>query len=243
MTVHDGHIHVRPRSVVDALIASRGLHTSRSRSCSSLMPAGIGGHQPTNRVMVLSSMEGFCREMQSTMIYSENSPATSSLHARFLSSCKRSECPSVVPSSQKSHVPSRSFADSVPTPQHMDSSGDSPTTPRPTTPSDLFGDPCAASFPTSTSDDPSTAPFPTLNSSFSKIHFAVLSNDSFASTISSGPSTSVDSSSLFRLQDELATTWGALRAPSSASLTTMLHLGELESVTMFSGGTFTPQYG
>ena len=267
MTIHDSHALADSSSVVAALMEARHLHTSRSSLCSSSKfkksQSGISTNQPTKRVMVLSSMEGLCREKQSTMIYSENSPATSSLHARFLSSCKRSECPSDVQSFQKTHVPSRSFADrsecpsdvqsfqkthvppssfadSVSNPQYFSTSVPSPGG-APSPPA--YRSDFSPTISSATSDDPSTASFPTLNSSFSKIHFAVLSNDSFASTISSGPSTSVDSSSLFRLQDEHATTGGTLRAPSSASLTTMLHLGELESVTMFSGGTFTPQYG
>ena len=112
-------------------------------------------------------------------------------HVPSRSFADRSECPSDVQSFQKTHVPPSSFADSVSNPQYFSTSVPSPGG-APSPPA--YRSDFSPTISSATSDDPSTASFPTLNSSFSKIHFAVLSNDSFASTISSGPSTSVDSS-------------------------------------------------
>ena len=228
MTMHDCHTSKFSSLLVQAIQKDCNPHTYKGRLCSSWMPAGIDD-QPKSQVLSLqygtvSSHNDGCGDILSSTL-PPSMLSTASEPSDDISSCKRSECPSVVPSSQKSHVPSRSFADSVST---VPSSGGAPSPPA----SRSDDSPTISSAP---SDDPSASKF-TKTTMFMKISSSN-SRSIFSRNYFSDSFADASSSSFSRLH-----LWGARIDRDLWGARIDRALGELELDVLFGGAT-PPQYG
>jgi len=226
MTMYECHPSEFFMSLVQAIQKDCNPHTSRSRSCPSWMPAGIDD-QPKRQVYGTFKYGTVSSHNDGCGDILSSTLPPSMLSTASEPSDDISSCKSSDRTSkiQSSHVSTSPFADSVSSPQYFSTNVPSP----------------------------GGASFPTLNSSFSKIHFAVLSNDSFASTISSDSLPAVSQNVLgsgetFKFPTNY---FSDSFANASSSSFSRLHLGgaridralgELELNVLFGGAT-PPQYG
>ena len=220
MTMYDCHPYEFFSLLVQAIQKGCNPHTYKGRLCSSWMPAGIDD-QPNSQVWSLqygtvSSHNDGCGDILSSTL-PPSMLSTASEPSDDISSCKSSDRPTKIPSSQKTHFSTSPFADSV---SNVPSSGGAPSPPASR----------SDDSPSAPSDDPSA-------SKFTKTTMFMKTSSSNSSSIFSDSFADASSSSFSRLH-----LWGARIDRDLWGARIDRALGELEFNVLFGGAT-PPQYG